>query len=320
MVKHIELKPINSFFLKKLFIDHFFYTILNKSELNTLPSINEKYKNKFIKFLNRNFIFELYYQFTKDSVFKEEHKTEFQYLVIKNQYLSDKVKTLLRKYDDRVTLLKGISLLNSIYKDTLSRHLSDIDILIDDYVKFKKFLVSNGYKQVHYYPETFRKENIKIDIHTDLINKTRDIFQSRIVNLDNKQVIYDNIIKVENNIYRLNNELEYIYLLSHLFIHHDLTGLKWLADIFLYNKSIDFRKYYLTNLLNLTRTGELYIFFNILFEKYLYKKIETKSLKLEKVLYKIIGWNRYSLHLYFLHGFCQKIRYIIYIIKYILKY
>lgn len=296
----------------------FFLNVISRqTNCDKIPDVIKNNPELFFNFLQKNHIFELYYYFCFDSDFRDKQKIIYQQSIIKNQKKIFEAKSLVKKYGSRIIFLKGISLLHSIYKTSLARYISDIDILIENYDEFKEFLLANNFTQVHSYPETFRNGEIKIDIHTDLINQTRNIFQGKIININDKKILMKNIVNIENNIYRLNNDLEYLYLVSHLYIHHNLNDLRWIADIILYNKEmeLDFRN--TLNLINSIKIGKIYIFHNNIFYNYLGKRIPLGTAGQRK--YNIIGKNRYLTHLYFMEGFINRINYIIFIMLYVIK-
>jgi hypothetical protein len=294
----------------------FFKKILNGNNINSKQT-NFSEKNYF-DFLIKNNIFITYYPFANIN-FKKKYKNLFFRSVIKNQYIRDELFSLLSNYDDKIILLKGISLFETIYSENLNRHLSDVDVYVSDYDSFKEYLIAAGYKQVGDYPEGFRKNNIKIDIHTDLINKNRNIFQSKIININDKNLIFNNLISIHKNIFRLNNEFEYLYLIAHIFIHHNLSNIKWLTDIFIYNKNMAINNKKLINLLNITGVNELFIFFEKLYNNYLTFSISDKRNNISNLLFFCIANNRYAIHFYFLKGLKIKILYFFFIINYLLK-
>ncbi|HOK39520.1 MAG TPA: nucleotidyltransferase family protein [bacterium] len=308
------------FFNKKVceWQNYFFEKILQKNfQSNQLENNPD-----FLLFLKKNFVFEIFYFFSNNENFREKFKKEYYSTILKNQFYLETIKNLFRNYSDKIVLLKGISLLTTIYKNHLSRHLSDIDIYVNNYDDIKKYLIEKNFKLIHSqvnYIETFRKENLIIDVHIDLINKNRNIWQSKLIKLNEKKFLNDNLVNIENNLFRLNNELELIYLISHLFIHHNFSILKWSADIILYLNTMNLNKKILINLLNKTDVNIFYIFFTSYYLNYINKKFIIDNSAKKNMMFSIIKNNRYLLHFYFTKSLKKKLGYIIFVIKYILR-
>ncbi len=75
----------------------------------------------------------------------------------------------------RPLLLGGISLLGSVYEDYGLRHIGDIDMLVSDKDKNKVFRIlrKKGYSPFGKYADSFCRDDISIDIKTDIISAGR---------------------------------------------------------------------------------------------------------------------------------------------------
>jgi len=128
-------------------------------------------------------------------------------------------------------LLKGAAFLVKLYAaDFGVRHLNDIDILVLDEAQYNAvidILLKNGYRNTTNYKETFIKNNIKIDVHTEFINSIRISAREKIWKFDNKKIQYYSI----NDFLVLEDNLDFIYTLLHSILHHNINQIKWLVDL-----------------------------------------------------------------------------------------
>ena len=157
---------------------------------------------------------------------------------IKNMHIISELKKIYKICENmnirQPILLKGTSYIFKFYNDNLGcRNLNDIDLLIYDkehYFQLCELLKSNGYIFSSDYPETLTKNNIKIDLHIELINSARIAARREFVNISDWQ---KHIIKI-NDFYFLDDNLDFLYSLLHSAIHHSFSEFKWLTDAYLF--------------------------------------------------------------------------------------
>ena len=137
----------------------------------------------------------LYLRFKKLNIVDEmtaKMKGMYRMTWYKNQLILNSVKNIVFMFNKEnipVILLKGVPLLDNVYKDRGARSLGDADILIDQqYIeKAQKIMVSNGWQYLdpsHFYINRFKEpltknkidkevtftnnKNVEIDIHWSL--------------------------------------------------------------------------------------------------------------------------------------------------------
>jgi len=156
----------------------------------------------------------------------------------RNSLLCQKLNTILSSFNQaklEVILLKGISLIHTIYHNIAVRPMYDIDILIHkkDFPLVQKTLKSLGYNNSTAYPEDFHKDNMMIDVHWDLMNITRVKSRKKSYHIDLDEV-WKNSTPIEINGQKariLSPEYCLMDLCLHLSFHHGLNGLMWFIDI-----------------------------------------------------------------------------------------
>ncbi len=154
--------------------------------------------------------------------------------ILRNMYIENELKTIYSACAAAEiappVLLKGAAYMFSIYKSEPGfRFLSDIDVLIknsEHLVDFSNLLNKLGYFRGSKYHETFEKNNIKIDVHTSLLNSNRISWRKNFFAINN---LYQ-IAEKKNNFLVLPENIDFLYCLLHSAIHHGFNGFKWLAD------------------------------------------------------------------------------------------
>jgi len=134
----------------------------------------------------------------------------------------------------QVILMQGISLLQQVYRDIGLRPMKDMDlwVLPNQYPDLVDCLVRQGYERNSFYPNTFNKGEIVLDIHTHFLwadrIKSRDLLIKK-----GQEKIFKNaqLINVENkSALCLNPSDQFFYLSLHA-LKHNLERLIWLVDI-----------------------------------------------------------------------------------------
>lgn len=126
--------------------------------------------------------------------------------------------------------IKG-SVLANLYPDSALRSRGDIDLIVrkEDFDKANKLLLDNEFNSIDincYHHNEYIKNDLMIELHRDLLEKN-----------DILHYYFDDIFRykeiVENNLYKLNNEIHYIYCVYHLNKHLiNGEGLRYLLDFY----------------------------------------------------------------------------------------
>jgi hypothetical protein len=133
-----------------------------------------------------------------------------------------------------ITLLQGMALLQKVYEDVGLRPMKDMDlwVLPDNYQQLADRLARQKFEKDHYYPNTYRKGEIVLDIHTHLLwadrikareyllSKSQDEIFSRSVrkDIDGRKMLV------------LSPQDHFLYLGLHA-LKHNFERLIWLVDI-----------------------------------------------------------------------------------------
>ncbi|MFC1548576.1 nucleotidyltransferase family protein [Candidatus Omnitrophota bacterium] len=161
-----------------------------------------------------------------------------------NLLLRERVENILRPFNEAgipVILLKGIAMLNDIYRDTNDRVLGDVDMLVKkkDFEKVKHILTSAGFSFIHgnmVNAEVYGAETpveIYIDLHNHLMNP-KSPAQKKVYDPD-ESGIWDNAVPVEfggQKAYTLCIEDRIIYLCFHM-LKERFSKDKWFKDLIL---------------------------------------------------------------------------------------
>lgn len=183
-----------------------------------------------------------------DSIKNDYQKIIFRNMKIKSEII--KINKILKENNINSIFLKGSYLINHIYENISLRYMQDIDLLVKkensqkafELIKELLYTVENdldehdyNFSFLHHLPK-MRKENILLEIHSNIINNKFDI-----------ENIWKNYIEINNISY-----LDEIDFIIHLCIHisyQDIfcIDLRHYYDIFyiLKNKNIDLNKVFL---------------------------------------------------------------------------
>lgn len=145
----------------------------------------------------------------------------------------------------RAVGMRGLTLAHRIYRSPGLRPMRDIDILISSKERDKLLAVmeSCGFKPIKRLRSqyVYDIDGIEFEIHWSLLTAKR--YRSKVdsdVLIDSSKVFRT----PEGNIYCLSNEYELLGLVTHAFIHHDLTVMSQLVDIglFMVRPDIDWKE------------------------------------------------------------------------------
>jgi len=130
--------------------------------------------------------------------------------------------------------LKGMALPDDLYVQPGLRPLYDIDmwVLPKDFKAFSKLLQACGYSSSRRYPQTFKKGNTVVDIHTHLLWADRIAARQHLLAVDQARLFHEaETFRVGNQTaWRLNRYDQVLYLWLHA-LKHNLERLVWLLDI-----------------------------------------------------------------------------------------
>jgi hypothetical protein len=169
----------------------------------------------------------------------QNEKLRFRYYrsLANNLKYIHEIKRLLPQFERqraRVALLKGIALIDQVYKDIGLRSMSDVDlwVLKTDYDRAVGVLTANRFHPDPYYPNTFRKQNLTIDLHTHFLGADRIRHRTSMLKISSEQ-IYKQARKIKldgTEALCLGRYDQIIYLCLHA-LKHNADQLIWLVDI-----------------------------------------------------------------------------------------
>jgi hypothetical protein len=134
-----------------------------------------------------------------------------------------------------VLALQGLSILN-VYRDRGLRPLSDMDLMVkkDQKIQLKDLLTEAGYRNfITAYPDILRKDEIKIDIHTHVLNLDRIrnrlyLFPEDLTPMwERASALY----KDYNGLLALDPYDNFIALAAHV-LKHSYSRMIWLSDLY----------------------------------------------------------------------------------------
>ncbi|MFA5339872.1 MAG: nucleotidyltransferase family protein [Candidatus Omnitrophota bacterium] len=155
-----------------------------------------------------------------------------------NLFAQEKLNEVLAAFETAgidAIVLKGLSLMDTVYPNIAVRPITDIDLLIEenDFPRAKDKLNGLGYACEEYCREDFYNGEIAIDIHSSILNSVRVKSRHKTCNIDNAELWRDSgsITLSGRKVRVLSPEDQLISLCLHLFYHHGLKRLIWFVDI-----------------------------------------------------------------------------------------
>ncbi len=140
----------------------------------------------------------------------------------------------LEQQNLKIIILKGASLLKSVYQDIGLRPMEDIDIMVHpaNLQDLKNILKTKGFRPDEIYPDTFKKGILHLDLHVDFLSTHRIKSRKGLLNLNLEEIWQRAVPAGEYGpcIYRLSRHDNMIALLSHL-LKHGYRRLIWFVDI-----------------------------------------------------------------------------------------
>jgi hypothetical protein len=133
-----------------------------------------------------------------------------------------------------IVLLQGMALLNAVYRDVGLRPMQDMDmwVLPKDYQGLVDTMIRRGFGRDPLYPNTFRKGDTVLDVHTHILWADRIKSRAHLLNL-NQEEIFSKAVKENSDgrkILRLNPQDQFLYLGLHA-LKHNFERLIWLVDL-----------------------------------------------------------------------------------------
>lgn len=155
-----------------------------------------------------------------------------------NLFAQEKLNEVLAAFETAgidTIVLKGLSLMDTVYPNIAVRPITDIDLLIEesDFPRAKNKLNELGYACEEYCREDFYNGEIAIDIHSSILNSVRVKSRHKTCEIDNAELWRDSgsIALSGRKVRVLSPEDQLISLCLHLFYHHGLKRLIWFVDI-----------------------------------------------------------------------------------------
>lgn len=144
------------------------------------------------------------------------------------------LREFLKKYKVPVIVLKGAALLELVYSDIGLRPMEDIDLMVrpENLDDMRKILKDMGFSSNQFYPNTYKRGIISIDLHTDFLSTHRIRSRREIMNIQYEDV-WTRAISLRDNhssLFRLSLYDNLISLSSHL-LKHGFRRLIWFVDI-----------------------------------------------------------------------------------------
>lgn len=172
---------------------------------------------------------------------------------------ADYIDSILNENEIPHIFLKGYYL-KDLYPDPILRMCGDVDVLVkkEDYKKVIELFNSSEYiksqeEDIQHYK--FKYKGGLIELHKELMDhnlKTTDIFND----------LFDKAINVNSHLYRLNDNFNFVYIITHYAKHINLgAGLRPIVDIYLMLTKLDLDMEYIND--NLNKLG-LTKFFNMI--------------------------------------------------------
>jgi len=172
----------------------------------------------------------------------QEHYYQVAY---QNSVFLDEVDKLSAIIDDKIVLLKGMDLIQSLYPNIAIRSMVDIDILVDSekdrdiWDKLKKNGFVESESNIFKSPLHIPKPDAHFHTLPGLVNGKCyveihwNIFQRELF-FDETKIAWRKAVLIDSNkkLFRLSNEFLLVHLCSHLYFHkHQYVILRMVCDI-----------------------------------------------------------------------------------------
>ncbi len=207
----------------------------------------------------------------------------------------------------QVVLMQGMALLQQVYQDIGLRPMKDMDlwVLPPNYQRLVDVLAQQGFESNRLYPQTYRKGEIVLDIHTHLLWADRIKARDYLLSKGQDEIFRSTkSITTDGGMVRcLGPQDQFLYLGLHA-LKHNFERLLWLVDIkslvakwkqadwdellkraeeLGHKKTLRYILYLLTRLFDLRLPAEVYSFLTkwkpgYLEKRILHRRIEGRSI------------------------------------------
>ena len=241
---------------------------------------------------------------------KQKLYTIYYLTVRKNVKLLHALNTILDDLNQEgvdITLLQGMALLQKVYIDIGLRPMNDMDlwVLPQNYQGLVDILSRQGFESNRLYPQTYRKGEIVLDIHTHLLWADRIKAREYLLSKSQEEIFRStkSITTDGGKVRCLGAPDHFLYLGLHA-LKHNFERLLWLADIksltaqwkqsdwdellkraeeLGHKKTLRYILYLLTHLFDIRVPSEIYSFLTkwkpgYLEKRILHRRIEGRSI------------------------------------------
>jgi hypothetical protein len=237
---------------------------------------------------------------------KQKLYTIYYLTVRKNLKLQHALNTILEDLNQEgldITLLQGMALLQEAYQDIGLRPMKDMDlwVLPENYQRLVDILIRQGFESNRFYPQTYCKGEIVLDIHTHLLWADRIKARDYLLSKSQDEIFRSTqSINIDGRRLRcLGPQDHFLYLGLHA-LKHNFERLLWLVDIkFLvvkwkpsdwdellkraeelgHKKSLHYILYLLTHLFDIRLPSEIYSLLTKQNPGYLEKRILQRRIE-----------------------------------------
>jgi hypothetical protein len=206
-----------------------------------------------------------------------------------------------------ITLLQGMALLQEAYQDIGLRPMKDMDlwVLPDNYQRLVDILARQGFENNRIYPQTYRKGETVLDIHTHLLWADRIKARDYLLSKSQDEIFRStkSITTDGGKVRCLGPQDHFLYLGLHA-LKHNFERMVWLVDIkslvanwkqsdwdelvkraeeLGHKKTLRYILYLLTHLFDIRLPSEIYAFLRkrkpgYLEKRILHRRIEGRSI------------------------------------------
>jgi len=160
------------------------------------------------------------------------------YLTVRqNLKLNHALNTILEPLNQKgiqVVLMQGMALLQQVYQDVGLRPMKDMDlwVLPKGYLGLIDSLLSLGFERDSLYPNTFRKGETVLDIHTHILGADRIKARDYLLKKGQEEIFNKTITVIVDGreTLSLGPQDQFLYLGLHA-LKHNFDRLIWLVDI-----------------------------------------------------------------------------------------
>ena len=151
----------------------------------------------------------------------------------KKNYEAKATVELIASSGIKVLPLKGY-FIKEYYLQPEFRYVSDLDIITSDTDKTNEVLANNGYELIKddLHHSVFQKNGAVTEVHKSLfVGKLKKFFSDE----------FENALEIEKNIYRMDDNYFYAYVIAHFAYHFSSSGagIRSIIDVYYLNKNLN---------------------------------------------------------------------------------